>query len=202
MQQLYVCLLMMVSNIQVWLDRKRERIINLTNFLFKLNTTGHLISMVQSFSKNFGLYGQRVGALSVVGADEDEAMRVVSQMKMVVRPMYSNPPRHGSRIVTTILEDPKLTNEFLVECKEMADRINLMRTLLKEKLAEAGSTKCWEHITRQIGMFAYSGLSKEQVMRMREEHHVYCTADGRISMAGITSANVDYIATAIHDVSS
>jgi len=140
--------------------------------------------------------------LSVVGADEDEAMRVVSQMKMVVRPMYSNPPRHGSRIVTTILEDPKLTNEFLVECKEMADRINLMRTLLKEKLAEAGSTKCWEHITRQIGMFAYSGLSKEQVMRMREEHHVYCTADGRISMAGITSANVDYIATAIHDVSS
>lgn len=163
---------------------------------------GHLISMVQSFSKNFGLYGQRVGALSVVGADEDEAMRVVSQMKMVVRPMYSNPPRHGSRIVTTILEDPKLTNEFLVECKEMADRINLMRTLLKEKLAEAGSTKCWEHITRQIGMFAYSGLSKEQVMRMREEHHVYCTADGRISMAGITSANVDYIATAIHDVSS
>lgn len=193
---------MMVSNIQVWLDRKRERIINLTNFLFKLNTTGHLISMVQSFSKNFGLYGQRVGALSVVGADEDEAMRVVSQMKMVVRPMYSNPPRHGSRIVTTILEDPKLTNEFLVECKEMADRINLMRTLLKEKLAEAGSTKCWEHITRQIGMFAYSGLSKEQVMRMREEHHVYCTADGRISMAGITSANVDYIATAIHDVSS
>ena len=193
---------MMVSNIQVWLDRKRERIINLSNFLFKLNTTGHLISMVQSFSKNFGLYGQRVGALSVVGADEDEAMRVVSQMKMVVRPMYSNPPRHGSRIVTTILEDPKLTNEFLVECKEMADRINLMRTLLKEKLAEAGSTKCWEHITRQIGMFAYSGLSKEQVMRMREEHHVYCTADGRISMAGITSANVDYIATAIHDVSS
>ena len=193
---------MMVSNIQVWLDRKRERITNLTNFLFKLNTTGHLISMVQSFSKNFGLYGQRVGALSVVGADEDEAMRVVSQMKMVVRPMYSNPPRHGSRIVTTILEDPKLTNEFLVECKEMADRINLMRTLLKEKLAEAGSTKCWEHITRQIGMFAYSGLSKEQVMRMREEHHVYCTADGRISMAGITSANVDYIATAIHDVSS
>ena len=70
---------------------------------------GHLISMVQSFSKNFGLYGQRVGALSVVGKDEDEAKRVVSQMKMVIRPMYSNPPRHGARIVSTILEDPKLT---------------------------------------------------------------------------------------------
>jgi aspartate aminotransferase len=83
----------------------------------------------------------------------------------------------------------------------MADRINLMRTLLQDKLAEVGSTKNWEHITKQIGMFAYSGLSKDQVMKMREDHHVYCTADGRISMAGVTSENVDYIANAIHDVS-
>lgn len=162
---------------------------------------GHLISMVQSFSKNFGLYGQRVGALSVVGADEEEAKRVVSQMKTVVRPMYSNPPRHGARIITTILEDPNLTAEWYDECKAMADRINLMRTLLKEKLAEAGSAKNWDHVTNQIGMFAYSGLNKDQVMEMREKHHVYCTADGRISMAGVTSANVDYIANAIHDVS-
>jgi len=162
---------------------------------------GHLISMVQSFSKNFGLYGQRIGALSVVGADEEEAKRVVSQMKLVVRPMYSNPPRHGARIVTTILSSPKLTQDFLTQCEEMAHRIKMMRTLLKEKLAETGSTKCWEHITRQIGMFAYSGLSKDQVMQMRENHHIYCTADGRISMAGVTSANVDYITNAIHDVS-
>mmetsp|Transcript_11054 Transcript_11054/g.23422 ORF Transcript_11054/g.23422 Transcript_11054/m.23422 type:complete len:87 (-) Transcript_11054:612-872(-) len=83
----------------------------------------------------------------------------------------------------------------------MADRINLMRTLLKDKLAEVGSTKNWDHITKQIGMFAYSGLSSDQVMAMRENHHVYCTADGRISMAGVTSGNVDYIANAIHDVS-
>ncbi|KAG7364605.1 aspartate aminotransferase [Nitzschia inconspicua] len=162
---------------------------------------GHLISMVQSFSKNFGLYGQRIGALSVVGADEDEAKRVVSQMKMVIRPMYSNPPRQGARIVTTILEDPRLTQDFLDQCRGMADRINLMRTLLQDKLAEAGSTKNWDHITKQIGMFAYSGLNKDQVMEMREKHHVYCTADGRISMAGVTSGNVDYIANAIHDVS-
>jgi len=162
---------------------------------------GHLISMVQSFSKNFGLYGQRIGALSVVGADEEEAKRVVSQMKLVIRPMYSNPPRHGARIVTTILEDPRLTDDFLSQCKGMADRINLMRTLLKKKLAEAGSTKNWDHITKQIGMFAYSGLSSDQVMQMRDQHHVYCTADGRISMAGVTSGNVDYIANAIHDVS-
>ena len=83
----------------------------------------------------------------------------------------------------------------------MADRIDLMRTLLKDKLAETGSTKNWDHISKQIGMFAYSGLSSDQVMQMRENHHVYCTADGRISMAGVTSGNVDYIANAIHDVS-
>jgi aspartate aminotransferase len=154
---------------------------------------GHLISMVQSFSKNFGLYGQRIGALSVVGANEDEAKRVVSQMKMVIRPMYSNPPRHGSRLVTTILEDPQLTQEFLVQCREMADRINTMRISLGSKLSETGSTKNWEHITKQIGMFAYSGLSKDQVMTLRDKHHVYCTADGRISMAVSTFLEYFYL---------
>jgi aspartate aminotransferase len=162
---------------------------------------GHLISVVQSFSKNFGLYGQRIGALSIVGRDEDEANRVVSQIKKVIRPMYSNPPRQGARIVTAILEDPRLSQDFLDQCEGMADRIRLMRTLLRNKLADVGSTKNWEHITKQIGMFAYSGLSSEQVMKMREIHHLYCTADGRISMAGVTSENVDYIANAIHDVS-
>ena len=144
---------------------------------------GHLISMVQSFSKNFGLYGQRVGALSVVGANEDEAKRVVSQMKLVIRPMYSNPPRHGARLVTTILEDPRLTADFIEQCRGMADRINAMRGELHGALAAAGSTRNWDHIVKQIGMFAYSGLNKDQVMEMREKHHVYCTADGRISMA-------------------
>jgi aspartate aminotransferase len=91
--------------------------------------------------------------------------------------------------------------DFLDQCKGMADRISLMRTLLRNKLAEVGSTKDWEHVTNQIGMFAYSGLSSDMVMEMREKHHVYCTADGRISMAGVTSENVDYIANAIHDVS-
>ena len=83
----------------------------------------------------------------------------------------------------------------------MADRIGLMRTELQDKLAEVGSTKNWDHITKQIGMFAYSGLSGDQVMEMREKHHVYCTMDGRISMAGVTTGNVEYIANAIHDVS-
>lgn len=162
---------------------------------------GHLISMVQSFSKNFGLYGQRVGALSVVGANEDEAKRVVSQMKTVIRPMYSNPPRHGAQLVSTILSDERMTQDFLQQCKGMADRINTMRTGLHDELIKAGSTKNWDHITKQIGMFAYSGLTKDQVIEMRDKHHVYCTLDGRISMAGVTSGNVEYIANAIHDVS-
>lgn len=161
---------------------------------------GHTLALVQSFSKNFGLYGQRVGALSVVAANPDEAKRVESQMKLVIRPMYSNPPRHGARIVTTILSDPKLTNDFIDQCKGMADRINDMRISLRSKLEECGSNRNWEHITKQIGMFAYSGMSKEEVMHMKEKHHIYCTADGRISMAGVTSGNVDYIANAIHDV--
>ena len=83
----------------------------------------------------------------------------------------------------------------------MADRITSMRSSLQNALTEVGSTKNWEHITKQIGMFAYSGLTSDQVMEMREKHHIYCTADGRISMAGVTYGNVDYIANAIHDVS-
>jgi aspartate aminotransferase, mitochondrial len=113
---------------------------------------------------------------------------------------YSNPPRHGARIVTTILSDPRLTNDFIDQCKGMADRINDMRISLRSKLEESGSNRNWEHITKQIGMFAYSGMSKEEVLHMKEKHHIYCTADGRISMAGVTSGNVDYIANAIHDV--
>ena len=161
---------------------------------------GHLIAMVQSFSKNFGLYGHRVGALSVVGANADETSRVISQMKLVIRPMYSNPPRHGARIVATVLNDPVLAQQFTEECKAMADRINTMRTVLRTRLEESGSKHSWDHITKQIGMFAYSGMTKEQVTQLRDVHHIYCTMDGRISMAGVTSGNVNYIADAIHDV--
>lgn len=161
---------------------------------------GHLTACVQSFSKNFGLYGHRVGTLSVVAADSQEASRVVSQMKMVIRPMYSNPPRHGARIVSTILEDPVLSQEWAVQCHDMANRIHSMRTALRNSLEHLHSARSWEHIVQQIGMFAYSGMTKDQVLAMREKHHVYCTLDGRISMAGVTSGNVEYIANAIYDV--
>ena len=144
---------------------------------------GHYLGLVQSFSKNFGLYGQRVGALSVVTASEDEAQRVLSQMKLKIRPNYSNPPKYGANIVKTILSDERLTNDFIAQCKSMADRINDMRLNLRTSLEAGGSDRSWEHITKQIGMFAYSGLHKEQVITLRDKHHIYCTLDGRISMA-------------------
>ena len=105
-------------------------------------------------------------------------------------------------IVKTILSDPKLTQDFIDQCKSMADRINGMRLKLRSALEEGGADRSWEHITRQIGMFAFSGLKKEEVIALRDKHHIYCTLDGRISMAGVTSGNVDYIAKSIKDVIS
>lgn len=161
---------------------------------------GHSLATVQSFSKNFGLYGQRVGALSIVTPDESEAKRVLSQMKMTIRPMYSNPPKYGSDIVKTILSDEVLTNDFINQCQDMALRINDMRMKLRSALEEGNADRSWEHITRQIGMFSYSALTKDQVIALRDKHHIYCTLDGRISMAGVTTQNVDYIADSIKDV--
>jgi len=163
---------------------------------------GHLIMLCQSFSKNFGLYGQRTGALSVVAESPEEMERVVSQLKILVRPMVSNPPVHGARLVSTILQDPDLRSQWAVDCKGMADRITAMRQLLADRLTALGSKRSWVHITDQIGMFCYSGLSPEECQAMREEKHVYMPSDGRISMAGVTSGNVDYLAEAIHAVTS
>ena len=144
---------------------------------------GHKIALVQSFSKNFGLYGQRVGALSVVASSKEEAQRVFSQLKVHIRPNYSNPPRHGARIVSKVLENPEKTQAFVDQCMGMAKRINEMRIKLRQTLEDLGSTRTWDHITNQIGMFAFSGMSKDEVMTLREKHHIYCTLDGRISMA-------------------
>lgn len=163
---------------------------------------GHNIVLCQSFAKNFGLYGERVGALSFVAHSPEEAERIQSQLKIVIRPMYSNPPIHGSLIVSTVLSDPTLKNQWYKECKGMADRIISMRTLLKEKVEKnlqeqyKDNTE-WNHITDQIGMFCFTGLTEAQVDRMVEKHHVYLTKNGRISMAGVTSKNVDYIAECI-----
>jgi len=156
--------------------------------------------VTQSFAKNFGLYGERVGTLHVGCADGEEAKRVLSQLKILIRPMYSNPPVHGARIVAAVLSDPELTALWSKEVKEMAERIIKMRHLLVKHLAEKGSKRDWAHLVKQIGMFAYTGLTKEQCERMINEFHVYLTSNGRISIAGVTSQNANYVANAIHEV--
>ncbi len=161
---------------------------------------GHRILLSQSFSKNMGLYGERVGLFSVMGDSPEEVKRLDSQVKILIRPMYSNPPLSGPRIVQEVLGNPALNKEWLGEVKLMADRIITMRSQLKGHLENFGSKKNWSHVTSQIGMFCYSGLSPEQVDRLKTEFSVYLTRDGRISIAGITSGNVEYLAKSIHAV--
>ncbi|CAG9823562.1 unnamed protein product [Phaedon cochleariae] len=159
---------------------------------------GHRIALAQSFAKNMGLYGERAGAFSIIANDKQEADKVMSQIKILIRPLYSNPPINGARIVAQILSDPNLRNEWLPEVKGMADRIISVRTQLRENLKKEGSSHNWEHITNQIGMFCFTGMKPDQVEKLTKEHSVYLTKDGRISMAGVTSKNVEYLAHAMH----
>lgn len=161
---------------------------------------GHTVLLAQSFAKNMGLYGERAGAFTVCCSSQEEAARVESQCKILIRPMYSNPPRHGARIAAEILTNPGLKAEWLVDVKGMADRIIAMRTQLKAGLEKEGSTLNWQHITDQIGMFCFTGMTQDQVAQITKNHSVYLTKDGRISMAGITSGNVAYLAAAMHAV--
>ena len=161
---------------------------------------GHSMLLSQSFAKNFGLYGERVGTLSVVCADKAEADRVLSQLKLIIRPMYSSPPIHGALLVAEVLSDEALSKQYYDECAGMAERIGEMRTLLKESLYAAGSKHDWSHITNQIGMFAFTGMTPEMCDELTGEHAIFLTRDGRISVAGVNSNNVDYLAQAIHGV--
>ncbi|KAI2468842.1 aspartate aminotransferase [Annulohypoxylon bovei var. microspora] len=161
---------------------------------------GHDIALAQSFAKNMGLYGERVGAFSIVASSPEEKKRVESQVKILVRPLYSNPPLHGARIAAEILNDAALNKQWLGEVKGMADRIISMRALLKENLEKLGSSHDWSHITSQIGMFAYTGLDVAAMDKLAKEHSVYATKDGRISVAGITSGNVGRLAESIYKV--
>jgi aspartate aminotransferase len=154
---------------------------------------GHQPCLAQSFAKN-------VGAFSIVTSSPEESKRVDSQVKILVRPLYSNPPVHGARVASTILNDAALNKQWLGEVKGMADRIIEMRALLKDNLEKLGSKHDWSHITSQIGMFAYTGLTAEQMTQLAEKHSVYATKDGRISVAGITSENVGRLAEAIFKV--
>lgn len=161
---------------------------------------GHSIALAQSFAKNMGLYGERAGAFSLITSSKDEATRTMSQLKILIRPMYSNPPIHGSRIVSTILSSPELRAEWLKDVKQMADRIISVRTTLRNNLQNLGSKRNWQHITDQIGMFCFTGMNADQSTRLSKDFSIYLTKDGRISMAGVTSKNVDYLAHGIHEV--
>nr|XP_046207562.1 aspartate aminotransferase, mitochondrial [Oncorhynchus gorbuscha] len=161
---------------------------------------GHNIVLSQSFAKNMGLYGERVGGFTVVCKDAEEAKRVESQLKILIRPIYSNPPMNGARIAASILNTPDLYKEWLGEVHGMANRIITMRELLVANLKKEGSTRNWKHVIDQIGMFCFTGLKPEQVERLTKEFSIYMTKDGRISMAGVTSGNVGYLAQGIHAV--
>jgi len=158
------------------------------------------IVATQSYAKNLGLYGERVGAFHVVCDSEAEKEKIQSQILILIRPSYSNPPVFGARVVQTILSSPELTSLWAKEVKIMADRIISMRTQLVSQLKALGSTKNWSHITNQIGMFCFTGLSPEQVQKLTEKWHIYMTKNGRISMAGVFTSRVKYLAEAIHDV--
>ncbi|MGC9163705.1 MAG: amino acid aminotransferase [Thiomonas sp.] len=153
-----------------------------------------------SFSKSFSLYGERVGALSVVCASKDEAARVLSQLKRVIRSNYSNPPTHGAQIVATVLGSPELRAQWEQELAGMRERIRAMRHALVDKLTAAGVKGDLSYITQQKGMFSYSGLNPAQMERLRTEFGVYGVSTGRICVAALNLHNVDYVAKAIATV--
>ena len=153
-----------------------------------------------SFSKSFSLYGERVGALSVLCSDKAEADRVLSQLKIMIRTNYSNPPIHGAAVVAHVLGTPALRAQWEEELAGMRARIKAMRHKLVEGLKAAGVKQDMGFITQQIGMFSYSGLSKDQMVRLRSEFGIYGTDTGRMCVAALNSRNVDYVCQAIAKV--
>jgi len=163
----------------------------------KFIASGENFFVSTSFSKSLSLYGERVGALSVLCQDKDEAARVLSQLKIVIRTNYSNPPTHGGQVAATILNTPELRALWEQELAGMRVRIKQMRTALVEKLQSKGVKGDFSFITQQVGMFSYSGLSKDQMVRLRSEFGVYGIDSGRICVAALNSKNLDYVAESI-----
>ena len=153
-----------------------------------------------SFSKSFSLYGERVGALSVLCESREEASRVLSQLKIAIRTNYSNPPIHGGAVVAAVLNDPTLRAQWEEELAEMRVRIKAMRQKLVDGLKAAGIRQDMGFITSQIGMFSYSGLNKDQMVRLRNEFGVYGTDTGRMCVAALNSKNIDYVCASIAKV--
>lgn len=153
----------------------------------------------QSFAKNTGMYGERIGALHIVCADTETAEKVLSQVKVFVRASYSNPAKHGALVVARILSDPALKESWLNELKVVSQRIKDMRTTLVQELTNLGVPGDWSHVTSQIGMFSFTGLTPAQCENMINKWHCYMLKNGRISMTGINTSNVAYVAQAIKD---
>jgi aromatic-amino-acid transaminase len=163
----------------------------------KFVAAGIDLFVATSFSKSFSLYGERVGALSVVCASADEAARVLSQLKIVIRTNYSNPPTHGAQIVATVLSTPALRAQWEDELASMRTRIRAMRCALVDRLAAAGVKQDFSFVARQQGMFSYSGLSAAQMQRLRDEFGVYGVDSGRICVAALNGRNLDAVVEAI-----
>lgn len=155
--------------------------------------------VAQSYSKNFGLYNERVGQLCCVLANAEAATAVRSQMVPFVRRMWSNPPNHGSRIVATALSNPSLRQEWRDNLSTMSERIRSMREELYHALKANGTPGSWEHIVNQIGMFSFTGLTPPQVEYLTSKYHIYLMRSGRINMCGLNPGNLEYVADAIRD---
>src|SRR5690606_5283833 len=161
---------------------------------------GMTMLISSSFSKSFSLYGERVGALTLVTRSDAESQRVLSQLKRVIRTNYSNPPTHGGAVVSMVLNTPELNGLWVEELAEMRERIRLMRSQLVEKLSARGVSQDFSFVLDQRGMFSYSGLTAAQVEALRIEHGVYAVSSGRICVAALNSGNIDYVASAIAQV--
>lgn len=156
--------------------------------------------IANSFSKNFGLYNERIGALTVISADQAAKEAVLSQLKVLIRALYSNPPAHGALIVSTVLNDPDLCARWQKELAVMRERINGLRSELVEGLKAAGVQRDFSFIAEQKGMFSFSGLTKPQVEKLRDDYGIYIVGSGRINVAGIRKANLQTLCKAIAEV--
>ena len=165
--------------------------------LLSLCHPGAELLIASSFSKNFGLYNERVGALTLVGSSPEAAATALGHIKICVRTNYSNPPAHGAALVTAVLQDPALRSQWLGEVAAMRDRINGMRQLFVERLKGKGVERDFSFITRQRGMFSFSGLTPQQVETLRERNAIYIVGSGRINVAGMTEDNIDTLCEAL-----
>lgn len=154
--------------------------------------------LCQSFAKNMGLYGERIGSLSIVTPDSETKQKVDSQLQRIVRSIYSSPPIHGSKLVEIILSNDLLFKQWQEDVLKMSNRIKNMRLNLYQELLKKGIN--WEHLIRQNGMFCYTGLTENQVLKLKNDYYIYCTLDGRISIAGVNDSNINYIVDSIANV--